>query len=228
MVNIFNLYLYIYFFFTYIYSYIIYNKDSDALQYRTMCFFQSRISDPGSRLLTTRVRPSCVYRTKRGTSECCVELLDCCTYLMTPGDRLRATPTEGDCDRELDLNVCSIAAFNGHIGSVCGRPIPWNCRTTEMACRAGHIDCLKYLHKNLYETDGHVSAACAGQISTLEYAWIHGFSFPSKLCTLIERFGSVESLRYLRSLGFSWDVTTRNNRGGRSIQNPLAFLKYLR
>ncbi|XP_008184727.1 uncharacterized protein LOC100572923 [Acyrthosiphon pisum] len=155
-----------------------------------------------------------------------VDLKECCTFLMAPSDRRRVLRRE--C---YDLSdVCSIASFNGHLdclqqAHVAG--IPWDWRTTEVACRSGNIECLMYVHTNGCETGGYVSvlaAACAGKIQTLEYCWNHGFKFPRNLCTLIARFGSIESLRYIRALGFSWDVSTT---AAAARFNQLEFLKYL-
>ncbi|CAI6359202.1 unnamed protein product [Macrosiphum euphorbiae] len=155
-----------------------------------------------------------------------VDLKECCNFLMTLGDRRRALRPEN----EGGSDVCTIAAFNGHLdclqqAHVAG--IPWDWRTTEAACRSGNIECLMYVHSNGCETGGYVSAlaaACAGNLNTLEYFWIHGFKFPRNLCTLIARFGSIESLRYVRSLGFNWDVSTT---AAAASFNQLEFLKYL-
>ncbi|XP_060879868.1 uncharacterized protein LOC132951864 [Metopolophium dirhodum] len=157
-----------------------------------------------------------------------VDLQECCKFLMAPGDKQQVSRPKYDDDNITD--VCSVAAFNGHLdclkqAHVAG--IPWNWRTTEVACRSGHIECLMYVHSNGCETGGYVSAlaaACAGNIGTLEYAWIHKFKFPHNLCTLIARFGSIESLRYLRSLGFSWNTSTAAEA---ARFNQLEFLKYL-
>jgi len=135
-----------------------------------------------------------------------VDLQECCIFLMEPGDRRRALKPERD---DSTSDVCATAAFNGHLdclqqAHVAG--IPWDWRTTEVACRSGHIECLTYVHTNGCETGGYISAlaaACAGHLDTLEYAWTHGFKFPYNLFTLVARFGSIESLRYLRSLGFT-------------------------
>jgi len=156
-----------------------------------------------------------------------VDLKACCKFLMAPGNSLRALKSEDD----EGLDVCSTAAFNGHIdclrqAHVAG--IPWDWRTIEVSCRTGHLECLMYAHDNGCEAGGYtpaLAAACAGQLQTLDYTWNRGFKFPVNLCTLIARFGSIESLRYLRSLGFGWDVTTT---AAAARYNQLEFLKYLR
>ncbi|XP_022178024.1 uncharacterized protein LOC111039050 [Myzus persicae] len=155
-----------------------------------------------------------------------VDLKACCNYLMAPGDRLREIKPDAN-----KLDVCSEASSFGHLdclrqAHVAG--IPWNWRSVELACRYGHLDCLTYLHTNGCDTGGNVSAlsaASAGQISTLEYALNNGFPHPRNLCTEVSRHGHLELLRYLRSSGFPCDETTT---AAAAEHNQLELLKFLR
>jgi len=166
-----------------------------------------------------------LYDTK--THGVSVDLQNCCNHLMQPSCMRR--PFKPKTGEESDL--CYIAASYGHIDCLQQAHVagfPWNWRTIEVSCQCGHMECLKYVHENGCELAGSVpvlAAASASNINILEYAWNHGFEFPSNLCTMIARSGAIESLRYIRSLGFVWDVNTTAEA---ALYNQLEILKYLR
>lgn len=116
-------------------------------------------------------------------------------------------------------NICSIAAFHGHINCLRlahAMGVPWNymsdyCRSAcDQAVISGSLECLKFAHENLCRWSWYTFclAARKGHMDCLKYLHENGCPWDSFVCTEAARNGHLECLIYLRQNGCEWDDDT--------------------
>ena len=119
------------------------------------------------------------------------------------------------CENEKFLfkGLCNLAAKKGHIDCLKylhKNGYPWNNWTCNYAAMNGNIECLKYAHENRcsWDEDTCFYAAENGHLECLKYAHENGCPWDEDTCSHAAENGHLECLKYAHENGCPWSADT--------------------
>ena len=111
---------------------------------------------------------------------------------------------------------CKIAAFHGHLECLKylhKNGCSWYACTCSNAAFNGHFECLKYAHENGCPWNEYTCADAAryGHIKCLKYAHENGCPWDNWVCYWAAENGHLECIKYAHKNGCHWDKQTCSN-----------------